>query len=371
MANRLSGLYFQAYKLAYDLAKQAEKAFQFEYGSNDTFINFGHWDSRRKGLLAGESLRLDLARLEKAVLDRDSRYLEITKPISLLQLDPQAFLDFKKEGSCQFSFAEQMFDRDFPGHYFRIIKSLSISIPAVIGPYQTFKATLTQTGHKTLLAPDPTGVQYLLGTEATMPESIRADWRANQQIAISTGVEDSGMFQLNFNDSRYLPFEGTGAVSTWKLEMPKATNPIDFDTISDVIIHLRYMCKADNGKFKQDVMGLSAITQYQGVRLFSLAHEFSVQWNAFKNDAKVTTLELELPDYTFPPNVKVKTDKLSIDGLFSVADGSVSDVKNQFEPPTASEQPLKFVLTAKNSFNKAKVENLLVLLTYTGKLDFG
>jgi hypothetical protein len=27
------------------------------------------------------------------------------------------------------------------------------------------------------------------------------------------------MFELNFRDERYLPFEGAGAISTWQLEL--------------------------------------------------------------------------------------------------------------------------------------------------------
>ena len=60
-----------------------------------------------------------------------------------------------------------------------------------------------------------------------------------------------------FLDDRYFPFEGTGAVSTWRLEMPHETNPdIDFTQVEDVIIHLRYTAKSDSGKFKEDVKDL-------------------------------------------------------------------------------------------------------------------
>ena len=38
--------------MAYDLAKSAEKAYQYERNTEDTYINFGHWDSLKKGLLA-------------------------------------------------------------------------------------------------------------------------------------------------------------------------------------------------------------------------------------------------------------------------------------------------------------------------------
>ena len=60
-----------------------------------------------------------------------------------------------------------------------------------------------------------------------------------------------------FLDDRYFPFKGTGAVSTWRLEMPHETNPdIDFTQIEDAIIHLRYTAKSDSGQFKEGVKEL-------------------------------------------------------------------------------------------------------------------
>ena len=51
--------------------------------------------SRRNGLLAGEALGLDLERMATAYQDADSRGLEITKRISLAELDPVALLRLK------------------------------------------------------------------------------------------------------------------------------------------------------------------------------------------------------------------------------------------------------------------------------------
>src|SRR5205807_3894049 len=60
---QISGVYFQSYKLAYDLAKRAERCFRFELGLHDSsYINFGYWDSLKKGLLSGEKLQYDLRR---------------------------------------------------------------------------------------------------------------------------------------------------------------------------------------------------------------------------------------------------------------------------------------------------------------------
>jgi hypothetical protein len=66
MQGELSKTYYDCYKLAFDLAKRAEQTLKHELtrpeldGLNP--IKFGYWDSGRKGLLAGETLFLDLHR---------------------------------------------------------------------------------------------------------------------------------------------------------------------------------------------------------------------------------------------------------------------------------------------------------------------
>ena len=44
---------------------------------------------------------------------------------------------------------------------------------------------------------------------------------AVQSIVTSSGQNDSGLFETNLRDERFLPFEGAGAESTWKLDLPK------------------------------------------------------------------------------------------------------------------------------------------------------
>ena len=59
-----------------------------------------------------------------------------------------------------------------------------------------------------------------------------------QSIVTSSGSNDTGMFETNLRDERFLPFEGAGAESTWKLELPATFRQFDYDTVSDVILHL-------------------------------------------------------------------------------------------------------------------------------------
>ena len=98
-----------------------------------------------------------------------------------------------------------------------------------------------------------------MGRENGSDESVRVNWRANQQVAVSkVNLRDAGMFYMDFIfDNRYFPFEGTGAVSSWRLEIPLANNPnlmsgniLDID---DVLIHIRYTAKSDRGRFKTEV----------------------------------------------------------------------------------------------------------------------
>src|SRR5262249_49307315 len=63
MVSQVSTVFFQCYQMAYDLATQAEAAFRFERGlATSTYIQFGYWDSLKKGLFAGERLYADLKR---------------------------------------------------------------------------------------------------------------------------------------------------------------------------------------------------------------------------------------------------------------------------------------------------------------------
>jgi hypothetical protein len=107
-------------------------------------------------------------------------------------------------------------------------------------------------------------------------------------IATSHGQNDSGMFELNFRDDRFLPFEGYGAVSEWRIEMPIENNQFDLSTISDVILHIRYTAAPlDLGKAARE--NLTAQLPASGASLLVLNHQFGSAWHRFLhpgNDAE-------------------------------------------------------------------------------------
>jgi hypothetical protein len=320
MVGRLSMLYFQTYQMALDLAMVTQQVYQNELDRSDLFLNFDYWDSRNKGLLAGEALLLALQQMEKAYIDNSERYLEIEKTVSLLHLDPQKFLEFKygingvKQGQLTFKLSEALFDFDFPGHYCRKIKSISLSIPAVVGPYQNLNATFVQNNNMIILKAESEAVKHALDPvkNPTPPDgSIRKDWLANQQIALSRGIDDSGLFVLDFRDEKYLPFEGTGAVSEWTLSLPPETNWIDFSNISDIIVKVQYTAKDGGSKFADDVKGLLSSASppypYTLAKLFDLKQAFGTQWYKFINtppQGGIQQISFPVTDAVLLPNLK-------------------------------------------------------------------
>jgi len=306
MEEQLRGTFFQCYKAAYELARGAQRCFQYQLGTDATFVKYGAWDSSVRGLLAGETLYLQLKQMERAHTEQQTREFEITKSISILQLDPLALIELKETGACEMDVPEWLFDLDFAGHYFRRLKSVSVSIPAVVGPYTSLSATLT------LLSSKVREVSRVKGTYGD-DENYRHDNVRVDAIAVSTGQNDSGKFQLDFRDEKYLPFEGAGVISRWRLELPgkalelpgkpKQLRSFDYDTISDLILQFKYISRRDQTLAPQAAKELLAVLDAAGkgtlFRLFSLRHEFPNEWHNLKAGTTHTAL-LTLPKDRFP-----------------------------------------------------------------------
>jgi len=301
MSGRLSTLHYQSYQLAMSMARAAERAFAFERGSaanGGRFIQGQQWDTQRKGLLAASSLGLDLDRMEAAFIASDTRRFEISKSISLVELDPMAFLKLKTEGVCEFELGEALFDYDFPGHYCRQVKTLSVTLD--FGQGTLVNATLTQLTNRVVLEPDPKAVAFLLDPKELPPTSIRSNWKSMQQIALSQVAEqepNNGLFELRFDNDRFLPFEGTGAVARYRLELGGRAGSYDLAALTNVIVNLKYTALQGGEAFAAAVRGLLKPTQ--ALRAFNLAVDFGDVWQAFL-EGDSNTLELGLfPEY-FP-----------------------------------------------------------------------
>jgi hypothetical protein len=262
--HQLSSFYYQVYDSTFSLCQFTERSWRYETADNTTQTFFQHqtWNSTYRGLGPGERMKLGLVKMKNAYLLGNERELEIRKTVSLRQLHTKEKTEDKSApsinnpwddtlaadntsikgikstlvdtGSCEFELMESLFENDYPGHRLRRIKSISISLPAVLGPYEDIRATLTQTSTEVVMP----------GTNKTVMKGLRA----NQQIALSTGIDDNGLFILSFQDERYLPFEYTGAISKWKLSFPNhAAQKAMLESLTDIIVHVCYTARAGGG----------------------------------------------------------------------------------------------------------------------------
>ena len=300
MVTQTSGLYFQAYGIAYDVAKRAERAFQHELAAGDaTFVNFGYWDSLKKGLLAGERLALDLRRMETAYFERNKRELELTKYISLQRIDPMALIQLRETGACEVEIPEALFNLDFPSHYMRRLKSVALTIPSVVGPYTGVNATLTLLSNRTRANTVDPHEPFAGLDDARFVTNAGGI----QAIATSSGRDDGGLFELNLRDERYLPFEGAGAIGRWRIALSDEYRAFDYDTISDVILHLRYTARDGGAAVRQQVVPVLAervnalvnATAHTGLLHFiSLRREFSSELHRFLHPSGADDHEVTL-----------------------------------------------------------------------------
>jgi hypothetical protein len=301
-----AALHGKMYGLARELAREAQRAFNFELGHlKRNFLGREDWDNLHEGLLAGERLELALQRMESEYLQCNRREYELTKHISLALHFPLQFLRLKLTGCCQIEIPEWMFDLDYPGHYLRRIKCMSLTIPCVTGPYTGVHCGLTLLSSQTRIDPclpcpastcchdkpcNPCGCQH------GMEEHYRAcggdgrvvrHYGAREAIATSSGRNDAGLFELNFRDERQLPFEFYGAVSCWRIEMPPENNYFDLDSLTDLVLQLNYTAREGGDALRQAARA-SARRKLQGNGwiYLDLRKDFPDVWELFRRSRK-------------------------------------------------------------------------------------
>ncbi|KAF5679378.1 toxin subunit [Fusarium heterosporum] len=324
-------LHHQTYLIADDLAQKAQKVFQFEKGDQSVNIISPYcWDAGRDGLFSGENLFLSLKRLEGAYMEKRLHDFEIVKNISLRQIRPWALLNLRETGAADFDLPEVLFDFDFPGHYCRRIKSVGMTIPCIVGPYTSVNATLTLLEHRYRVKSDAKSAQDY--PQKAPDDRFQTDQVPIASIAVSHGQQDSGVFNLDFKDERYIPFEGAGAVSRWRLELPTTIKQFDYNTISDIVLHMKYTAIQGGAAFRKVAAESAAAFQKTAAGLslnegmfavLDLPNEFPSEWYRLvtADKTKPSTMPLLSLQDRLPFFTKGKTIKAESISVLSESSG--------------------------------------------------
>ncbi|MBK9034113.1 MAG: hypothetical protein IPL61_23075 [Myxococcales bacterium] len=353
LAQGLKQLYRLAYGHALALARLAERAYLYERGDSTGGLSAGYWDASMGGLLAGERLLSDLQGLDRRFLETHHRELEIDQPFALSQLDPAALWNLRQNGVCEFTVPEEAFDVTYPGHWKRRLRAVRLTIPCVTGPYVNIGATLTLQSSMVRATPS--------GGLAAVPLAH------GTTIATSTAQADGGVFELSFRDERYLPFEGQGAISTWKLELPSTVRAFDYASISDVVVSLAYSAKPDAAR-RAVLEGAASVTgsllkHYTSTattRIVSLREELGASFLRLLRSAPNAPVSFELTDDMLAPvfrgratniqsariAVRLAKGVAGVGGLAFRLDGSLTEERPTGSPPFAAQLDLGNLQTA-------------------------
>jgi hypothetical protein len=334
-----AALYYQTYDLALQAARQAQRAFNLERGHTTRhFLPTGTWDDLHEGLMAGERLSTALRHMEKSYYDENIREYELTKHVSLRLAFPLDYLSLRNNGACEIELAEWMFDQDFPGHFMRRIRNVTLTIPCVTGPYTGVHCRLTLLSSVTRidprLCPPPhdcccareerccTDRRHEPDDYSLCPDDPRMVkiYGAREAVATSSGQNDSGVFELSFNDPRYLPFEYMGAVSRWRIELPPENNYFDPNTMTDAVLRVNYTAREGGEMLRAAAMAACrGRLPGDGWAFFDTRHDFPDAWELFRRSFHdhsrtrdlATHLRRKLLPY-LPGNPEIRVTKFAL-----------------------------------------------------------
>jgi hypothetical protein len=103
MSATLRRTYRQANANALSIARLCQAAYEFERDEAAGLrLGAGAWDGAHAGLLAGDTLLLELQSLERRFIETNYRTLEVEQSFALTQIDPAALLALQESGECQF-----------------------------------------------------------------------------------------------------------------------------------------------------------------------------------------------------------------------------------------------------------------------------
>jgi hypothetical protein len=408
MTGILEGIYSYFLQQATAMAKLAQNQLAFERQElPPAYIQADYWEAPsedslggvseetvdRHGLTGSARLLADIYKLDHYRLETDKRKLQLTKSFSLAVLAPCEFQRFKETGLLVFATPMELFNRDFPGHYLRMIKRVRTSVVALIPAIQGIKATLTNIGASRLVVNNSGLFQTL--TAHRPPESV----------ALTSPMNATGLFELQMQPEMLLPFEGLGVDTIWEFRMPKAANFFDYRTIADVILTLEYTALDSPDYRPQVIQGLRG--KAEGERPFSFRHQFSDQWYDLHNPERSATpmlVRFRTRREDFPPNLErliiqhvalyvaraqgksfeikaalnfrtegqnaaIGGEAESIDGLISTRRGNAGSWTFMIGQPVVGEWELSLPnnVEVKNRFKNEEIEDILFVVTYAGR----
>ena len=330
MVRELERVYAYLLRHATAVAKLAENQLAFErqqvppviiqadYWTASAGSGFGEEGPDRRGLTGSARLLADLTGLDQYAFETTARKLQLTRTMSLAAHAPAEFHRFQQTGIMNFTTSLRDLDREFPGHYLRLIHRVRTTVVALTPPTQGIRATLSSAGtSRVVVAGD-------------IFQTVTA-FHGPQSIAFTSPRDATGVFELTPQPDVLAPFEGVGMETGWELRLPKAANlNLDYGTIADVLVTFEYTA-LNSFDYRQQVLQ-DLPTSFSGDRPYSFRHHLADQWFDLHNPDQTDTpmsVTFQTRREDFPTNL----DQLKIQ---QVALYVARDEESAFEIPVTA-----------------------------------
>jgi hypothetical protein len=202
----------------------AERAYFAETGRDLRLIKFDYELRQTNGLLAGTRLLQDIDSFTLDHVRTRAKKAQLKQTISLADSVPMAFSQLKETGRAFFATTLAQFDRAYPGYYLHKVHNVElvfIGLSSLTGVH----GTLRNIGVSTFRDVD--------GSEKTI--AYPADVMPLSQYELR---QDALAFRFDPNDLRL--FENNGVATMWQIDLPMATNDLDYGSLLDLQLVLYY-----------------------------------------------------------------------------------------------------------------------------------
>lgn len=250
MGERMERIYRRYLTMALRVARLMQQAYNFETDQSLRLIRSDYTSSEVRGLLAADALMADIQQFTyDLVATARGKTQPVRHTISLAERHGFAFeTQLRRSGAMDFETTIDDFDGAFPGTYAGRIEAVEVDVEGLV-PVSGVRGSLTNNGVSAYRVPagaaSPAGgLKFRLQPRETLVLSDH-DRRADELLA-PTDPRVRGIFQ------------GAGVCSSWRLQLPKAVNEIDYGALTDVRLTFTYRARFDPGLQDQVLAELAA-----------------------------------------------------------------------------------------------------------------
>lgn len=213
--------------MAIRAARLMQEAYNFENDLKRRFIKADYSTNTVKGMLAGDELLLDIDSFTYDLITTiRKKQMPAKHTISLAECYPFLFeTQFRRTGKMEFETRIEDFDKAYLGTHGRRIRSIEVEVEGMLPP-SGVKGTLTNGGISRYRTPNINKIKFRIQPRETL---VLSEYRIKGDTMIFPA------------DPRKLEvFEGAGVAGSWILEIPRSSNDLDFNSITDVRLAFYY-----------------------------------------------------------------------------------------------------------------------------------